>query len=91
MIGALIGWTVFGLLVGAIARFLTPGEQPMGLLATMMLGVAGSFVGGLLGYLLTGGSLIQSSGWIGSILGALAVLAYLTYRQRRDTPSSEVR
>lgn len=89
MIGALIGWVFFGLLVGAIARFIVPGEQPMGLLATMMLGIAGSFVGGLIGFLLTGGSVIQSSGWIGSIIGSLLVLAFFVYRDRRKTVVSD--
>ena len=42
---------------------------------TILLGVAGSFVGGAIGYLLQGGSLIQSSGWIGSVVGAIILLA----------------
>jgi uncharacterized membrane protein YeaQ/YmgE (transglycosylase-associated protein family) len=71
----LIGWIVFGLLVGLIARGLVPGEQSMGCLRTIGLGIAGSFVGGLLGYLLRGGDLVQSSGWIGSIVGAVILLA----------------
>jgi uncharacterized membrane protein YeaQ/YmgE (transglycosylase-associated protein family) len=71
----LIGWVIFGLIVGLIARSVVPGEQPMGCLRTVMLGVAGSFVGGAIGFLLQGGSLIQSSGWIGSVLGAIILLA----------------
>jgi uncharacterized membrane protein YeaQ/YmgE (transglycosylase-associated protein family) len=71
----LIGWVLFGLLVGLIARGLTPGTQPMGCLGTTLLGIAGSFIGGAIGYLLSGGDLIQSSGWIGSIVGAVILLA----------------
>ncbi len=71
----LIGWVIFGFLVGLIARGLVPGTQPMGCLRTMVLGIVGSFVGGLLGYLLRGGDLIQSSGWVGSIVGAICLLA----------------
>ena len=43
MIWSLITWAVFGLVVGAIARLLYPGAQPMSLVMTMVLGVVGSF------------------------------------------------
>ncbi len=71
----IIGWILFGLLVGLIARAVVPGSQKMGCLGTMLLGVAGSFLGGAIGYLLQGGSLVQSSGWIGSVIGAIILLA----------------
>jgi len=79
----LIGWIVFGLLVGFIARALMPGGEPMGCLKTMGLGVAGSFIGGVIGYFLVGGSIIQSSGWIGSTVGALILLA-ISFRRGRE-------
>ena len=47
-----LGWAIFGLIAGAIARFVLPGRQSMGWLMTMILGVVGSFVGGGLSYLL---------------------------------------
>lgn len=84
MLIPIIGWMLFGLVVGAIARFIYPGRQDVGLLRTMLLGVAGSFVGGFLGYLLFGGSAFQASGWIGSILGSILVLA-IASRQGRIT------
>ena len=90
----LIGWIFFGLLVGLIARGVVPGEQPVGLLKTMLLGIAGSFVGGLLGFLLVGGSLIQSSGWIGSVIGAVLLILLQSYRQRKAieaNPGTQVR
>ena len=83
MIVDIIGWIIFGLVVGAIARYVLPGEQPMGLIGTMLLGVAGSFVGGFVGFLFTGGSPVQTSGWIGSVIGAVGVLAFSVYRGRR--------
>jgi uncharacterized membrane protein YeaQ/YmgE (transglycosylase-associated protein family) len=49
-----IGWIIFGLVVGIIARFLLPGPQPMGALLTILLGVAGSFFGGLIANLFQG-------------------------------------
>jgi uncharacterized membrane protein YeaQ/YmgE (transglycosylase-associated protein family) len=73
---SIIGWCVFGLIVGAIARFLMPGRQQMNLLLTMALGIVGSFAGGFISSLLFGSSdsLVNPSGWIMSIVGALIVL-----------------
>ena len=73
----ILGWIVFGLIAGAIARLLVPGRQAIGILGTILVGVIGSFVGGFLGNLLFGGGdLLQPSaaGWIGSIIGAILVL-----------------
>ena len=56
----------------------------MGCVATVLLGVAGSFFGGAVGYLLQGGSLIQSSGWIGSVVGAI-ILLVIRVRQGNRT------
>jgi uncharacterized membrane protein YeaQ/YmgE (transglycosylase-associated protein family) len=71
-----LGWIVFGLIVGAIARFLMPGKQPMGCIVTILLGIAGSFVGGFIGSLLSGRpmNMQNPSGWIGAILGAILIL-----------------
>jgi uncharacterized membrane protein YeaQ/YmgE (transglycosylase-associated protein family) len=85
MITNLIGWAIFGLIAGAIARFLMPGRDPMGCLATMALGVVGSFVGGFLGTLIFGGpgGRMHAGGWIASILGAILVLwLYRKYELR---------
>ena len=71
--GTLIGWAVFGLVVGAVARLFWPGRQPMGCLPTMALGVAGSMVGGMITNGLTGGG-YQPASWVMSILGAIVVL-----------------
>ena len=77
MITAIIGWIIFGLIIGLIARALMPGPQPMGFVLTAVLGIAGSFVGGWLGTLLFGSGqpdASQAAGWIGSIIGALLLL-----------------
>ena len=82
----LIGWAIFGLLAGAIARFVLPGKQAMSWLMTMLLGVAGSFVGGGLSYLIfgSGSGLMQPSGWIMSILGAVVLLfAYSMFAAKK--------
>ena len=74
----LCSWIVFGFVVGLIARAVFPGTQQMGFVKTTLLGVAGSFAGGLLVTLLRGGDplgrgLVPAS-FIGSILGALLLL-----------------
>ena len=70
---------VIGLLAGALARFLVPGRDPMGLIGTLILGVIGAFVGGTLWSLITGGGFdIEPSGFIGAVIGG--VIALLIYR-----------
>lgn len=78
MVWTIITWIVLGLLAGALARLLLPGRDPMGIIATIVLGVIGSFVGGFLGYVLFDKDLsegaLQPSGVVGSIIGAIIVL-----------------
>lgn len=74
-ITSLLIFLVVGLIVGLIARAIVPGPDPMGWAGTIFLGVLGSFVGGFLANLLfTGQAVVQSAGWIGSIVGAVIVL-----------------
>jgi uncharacterized membrane protein YeaQ/YmgE (transglycosylase-associated protein family) len=70
---------LFGLIVGAIARLLVPGPQPLGVLGTAAAGVAGAFLGGIVGRLLFGPT--YAPGWIMSILGAMLVV-WLVGRRR---------
>ncbi|MGW3471226.1 GlsB/YeaQ/YmgE family stress response membrane protein [Saccharopolyspora sp. NPDC000995] len=75
MLWTVIGWLVFGLIAGFIARAVVPGKDDIGLLMTIVIGVAGSVVGGFLFSLLTVGFRgFQPAGWIGSIIGAVIVL-----------------
>jgi uncharacterized membrane protein YeaQ/YmgE (transglycosylase-associated protein family) len=67
----IIGWLAVGLVAGALARLIVPGRDPMGLLATVLLGLAGSVVGGFLANLLFND---QSVGLFGSVVGAVIVL-----------------
>jgi uncharacterized membrane protein YeaQ/YmgE (transglycosylase-associated protein family) len=69
-------WIVFGFIVGLIARFVMPGQQSMGIIRTTLLGIGGSFVGGVLSALIMGGSWRKASpaGFIGAILGAVVLL-----------------
>ena len=74
----ILSWIVFGLVVGIIAKLVTPGRDPGGFIVTMLLGIAGALVGGFLG---------RSAGWYGpndpagflmSLFGAVVLL--LLYR-----------
>jgi uncharacterized membrane protein YeaQ/YmgE (transglycosylase-associated protein family) len=78
MLGLIISLIVIGLIAGALARLLVPGKQHMSILATIVLGIVGSFVGGFLGYLIfhkdSQDGFFQPSGIIGSVIGAIVVL-----------------
>lgn len=75
-------WLLIGLVAGGLARFLVPGEDPMGFFGTMLLGLIGSLVGGFLGNLVSDGELdVTAAGLIGSVIGA--VIALLVYRSVR--------
>ncbi|SDF74809.1 GlsB/YeaQ/YmgE family stress response membrane protein [Terriglobus roseus] len=70
----LIGTLIIGLIVGALAKFLMPGKDPGGFIITILLGIAGAFVGTYLGQLLHLYQPGQSAGWIMSIIGAMILL-----------------
>ncbi len=78
MFGLIISLLVIGLIAGAIARLVVPGKQDLSILATIVLGIVGSFVGGFLGYLLFRSDqqdgFFQPSGIIGSVIGSIIVL-----------------
>ena len=78
MLGLIVSLLIIGLLAGAVARLLVPGKQDIGILATMVIGIVGSFVGGFLGYLIfhkdAQSGFFQPAGIIGSIIGAIIVL-----------------
>ena len=78
-----LGFAIFGLIVGAIARLLVPGRQNMGILMTMIMGIIGSLLGGAVGYfILGGGDGFSPAGWIGSIIGTTALIWFTTRRGR---------
>ena len=71
---AIVVWIFFGIVIGLVARLLVPGRQSMGWMSTMMLGIVGSFLGGFLTYVFRGGDMLQPSGILLSIVGAIVVL-----------------
>ena len=82
MVGFILYLLLIGVVAGFAARLLVPGPDPMGIAATIALGIVGSFIGGFLGWAIFGADLddgaVQASGLIGSIVGA--VIALLVYR-----------
>jgi uncharacterized membrane protein YeaQ/YmgE (transglycosylase-associated protein family) len=80
---SLLLFLLFGFVVGLIARALVPGKQNLGIIKTTLLGAVGSFVGGLIGNLISGGPImsVHSAGWIGSVIGAVLLLAVLGRRR----------
>jgi uncharacterized membrane protein YeaQ/YmgE (transglycosylase-associated protein family) len=73
MLGVL-GWIVFGLIVGVIAKLLMPGPDPGGMLLTILLGVAGALLGGFLGRAIGLYGPNDAAGIIMSVLGAILLL-----------------
>lgn len=66
---AIIGFLVFGLVVGAVARLIKPGKQNLSLLATLALGIVGSLIGGVVASLLGTGDIFELN-----ILGAIVAI-----------------
>jgi uncharacterized membrane protein YeaQ/YmgE (transglycosylase-associated protein family) len=73
--GGVLSWIVFGFIVGAIAKLLTPGRDPGGFVVTILIGIVGSLLGGYLGRELGWYSANQSAGLMMSIVGAIILLA----------------
>jgi uncharacterized membrane protein YeaQ/YmgE (transglycosylase-associated protein family) len=81
----IIGYAIFGLVAGAIARMLHPGRDPMNWVWTMILGICGATVGGLIGRNLFG---VQTDtgfmSWIAAVGGAVVLLALYNYFTTRN-------
>ena len=74
-------WIVYGLIVGLIAKALHPGDDPVGFLPTVGIGIAGSYVGGLVNWLLGRGEVFSSSGLLMGVIGG--VIFFYIYRRFR--------
>jgi uncharacterized membrane protein YeaQ/YmgE (transglycosylase-associated protein family) len=74
----IVSWIVAGLVVGALARLFLPGRDPVGCIGTILVGIAGSLLGGFVANVLFHDSTrITRAGLLGSVLGAMAVLLLL--------------
>jgi uncharacterized membrane protein YeaQ/YmgE (transglycosylase-associated protein family) len=70
----IVGWIVFGLIVGVVAKLLMPGRDPGGIIVTMLLGIAGALVGGFIGRAMGLYGENDAAGIFMSILGAVVLL-----------------
>jgi uncharacterized membrane protein YeaQ/YmgE (transglycosylase-associated protein family) len=76
----IIAWIVFGLIAGAIAKFVMPGRDPGGIIVTILIGIAGAVVGGFIGTALGFGSVdgFNFGSFVIAVLGAILLL--IVYR-----------
>lgn len=95
---AIIGWIVFGLIAGLIAKAIMPGRDPGGVIITILLGIVGSVIGGFIGQALFGyGRSVNDSGDLSrpgflmslvlSVVGAIVLLAGYRLIKGRTTPT----
>ncbi len=79
MLGAILFWIIVGLIAGALAKWVMPGDDPGGIILTMILGIVGAVIGGYILRLLGLGAGGGTGAWIGSIvagfIGAVILLA----------------
>jgi uncharacterized membrane protein YeaQ/YmgE (transglycosylase-associated protein family) len=76
---AIVGWILFGLIVGLVAKLVMPGHDPGGIVMTTALGIVGAILGGFIGRLLGLYQAGQGAGYIMATLGAVLIL--FIYRQ----------
>lgn len=83
-----ISWIVMGLIVGVLAKWIMPGKDPGGFIITILIGIAGAFVGGFIGSLLGLGKVTGFN--LGSLLLAVggAILLLFVYRKVKKPPTS---
>ena len=81
-----IGWIIFGLIVGVLAKLLMPGRDPGGIIVTMALGIAGALLGGFIGRALGWYGENDGAGFLMSLVGAVLLLwIYRMMVGRRQT------
>ena len=70
----ILGWIIFGLVIGALAKFIMPGRDGGGIIVTTLLGMVGALLGGFLGRALGLYREGEPAGFVGALVGALVVL-----------------
>ena len=79
----IVGWILFGLVVGALAKLIMPGRDPGGIIVTMLLGIVGAVLGGFIGRSLGLYGTDEPAGLVVSTIGAIIVLAIYRAVARR--------
>jgi uncharacterized membrane protein YeaQ/YmgE (transglycosylase-associated protein family) len=81
-----LGWIVFGLVVGIVAKLLMPGRDPGGIIITMLIGIAGAVLGGFVGRAMGLYGPNETASFLMSLVGAIALLALYRMAARRSLP-----
>jgi len=81
----MLGWIIFGLIVGIIAKLLMPGRDPGGFVITILLGIAGALLGGFIGRALGLYGPGEAAGFLMSLLGAVLLLTLYRFLGHRRT------
>lgn len=71
----ILGWILFGLIVGALAKLVMPGRDPGGIIVTMLIGIAGAVLGGFVGRALGFYREGEAAGFLMALVGAILLLA----------------
>jgi uncharacterized membrane protein YeaQ/YmgE (transglycosylase-associated protein family) len=79
----ILGWILFGLVVGLVAKLIMPGRDPGGIIITILLGIVGALIGGFLGQALHLYGPGEPAGFVGATLGAILVLWVYRIATRR--------
>ena len=84
----ILGWILFGLIVGALAKLVMPGRDPGGIIVTMLIGIAGAVLGGFLGRAMGMYGPGEAAGFVMSFIGAVVLLVIyrMMVRQRALRP-----
>ena len=85
-----LGWIIFGLIVGAVAKLLMPGRDPGGFIITILLGIAGAVLGGFIGRALGWYGEGDAAGFLMSLVGAVVLLAIYRMVMRRRVAGPRV-
>ena len=82
---SIIGWILFGLVVGIVGKFLMPGRDPGGFILTIVLGIAGALIGGFIGQTLGLYQEGEPAGFLMAVVGSIILLLlYRMFAGRRD-------
>jgi uncharacterized membrane protein YeaQ/YmgE (transglycosylase-associated protein family) len=71
---SILGWIIFGLIVGALAKLVMPGRDPGGIFVTIVLGIVGALLGGWLGRAIGWYGPNEAAGFVMALIGALILL-----------------
>jgi uncharacterized membrane protein YeaQ/YmgE (transglycosylase-associated protein family) len=84
---SIVGWILFGLIVGVVAKLIMPGPDPGGMIVTILLGIVGALIGGFIGRMLGWYGEGDPVGFIMAVIGAIVVL----FGYRKISSTSRVR